>query len=479
MNIQKFIAPTSREALAKARHAYGDATLILSNRSTAQGVEVMATTDEALHDLGVVSGKNNPGKFSATSRNSVEEDADQLAMSTLSFQDYVRERMLRRRHEAALAQDKNTQSHLSASTASRPEPRPEFRSTQTRPAAGSTPARHHANHHANHHNNHQTSPQADPIKTQITSHLMDELQSVKSLIEERFNTMNWLGHMHRQPVQSGIMLRLLKAGFSPSLSRAMVEKMSPDLSATEALDWVHQVLERNLKSDVHGGLVQQGGVHALVGATGVGKTTTAAKMAAQGLAMHGPNSVGLITLDIYKTGAHEQLRQHGRMMGVVAHLAHDRAALEDLLNLLANKKVVLIDTAGMSPKDPRREEVLDVLKLDKVERVLVLQASGQVEAMEETVGAFRTGQALNTILSKTDEAVKIAPALDVLIRHQLVLQGLTNGQRVPEDWADVDKAQLVRQTLRSPSPSAFDPQLDDLSYLFSQPQGLMSQTRMH
>ena len=83
------------------------------------------------------------------------------------------------------------------------------------------------------------------------------------------------------------------------------------------------------------------------------------------------------------------------------------------------------------------------------------------------------------MLTKTDEAVKMAPALDVLIRHQLVLQGLTMGQRVPEDWADVDKAQLVRQTLRTPQPSAFDPQLDDLSYLFSQPQGLMIHTRMH
>lgn len=237
--------------------------------------------------------------------------------------------------------------------------------------------------------------------------------------------------------------------------------------------------QRNLKSHGQGGIIQQGGIHALVGATGVGKTTTAAKLAAQGLALHGPNSVGLITLDIYKTGAHEQLRQHGRMMGVVAHLVHDRAALEDLLELLSNKKLVLIDTAGLSPKDPRREEVLDVLDLDRVERVLVLQASGQVEAMEETAGAFRTGQALNTILTKTDEAVKMAPALDVLIRHQLVLQGLTMGQRVPEDWADVDKAQLVRQTLRTPQPSAFDPQLDDLSYLFSQPQGLMSHTRMH
>ena len=138
MNIQKFIAPTSREALAKARHAYGDATLILSNRTTSQGVEVMATTDEALNDLGVVSSKNSkgPNKFTSTSRSSVEEDADQLAMSTLSFQDYVRERMLRRRHEAAQTQNKNTQAAPAAPGAAMPRAGRAVRSGSGLPAAG-------------------------------------------------------------------------------------------------------------------------------------------------------------------------------------------------------------------------------------------------------------------------------------------------------------------------------------------------------
>jgi len=381
---------------------------------------------------------------------------------------------LRRRHEASLARPQDlartqTSSSLSSSEA-RSEPRHQSTKTlQTAPtsglrSSGAQPS---------------VAIKAEPIKTQVSQHLVEELQSVKSLIEERFNTMDWLGQVRRHPVQSSIMLRLLKAGFSPSLSRAMVEKMPIDISATQALDWVHQVLERNLKADVQNSLINRGGVYALVGATGVGKTTTAAKLAAQCAAHHGAASVGLITLDTYKTGAHEQLRQHGRMMGVVAHLAHDRAALEDLLNLLSNKKMVLIDTAGLSPRDPRREEVLDVLHLDAIERVLVLQASSQAEAMEDTVSAFRTGRPLPTILSKTDEAIKMAPALDVLIRHQLELKGLTLGQRVPEDWAEADKAQLVRQALRSPEPSAFDPQIDDLSYLFSQPQGLMSHARMH
>jgi flagellar biosynthesis protein FlhF len=468
MNIQKFIAPSSREALAKARHAFGDATLILSNRTTSQGVEVMATTDEALHDLGVVSTNGKTLNKLASPRSSVEEDADQLAMSTLSFQDYVRERMLRRRHEAKLAQTPTTPSTpRQASTATRPRParvETSVEHSRTTPQSSSSDVH---------------TFKSEPIKGQISSHIVEELQSVKSLIEERFNTLDWLGHMRRHPAQASVMLRLLKAGFSPSLSRAMVEKMPIDLNATEALDWVHQVLERNLKTDTSGSLIKQGGIYALVGATGVGKTTTAAKLAAQCVSVHGAASVGLITLDTYKSGAHEQLRQHGRMMGVVAHLAHDRAALEDLLSLLANKKMVLIDTAGLAPRDARREEILDVLNLDAIERVLVLQASAQAEAMEETVGAFRTDNPLLTILTKTDEAVKLAPALDVLIRHQLVVKGLTMGQRVPEDWADLDKPQLVRQALRSPQSSAFDPQMDDLSYLFSQPQGLMTHTRMH
>ena len=462
MNIQKFVAPSSREALAKARHAFGDATLILSNRTTAQGVEVMATTDEALSHLEQVTSQRTPRQSPPSSRSSVEQDADQLAMSTLSFQDYVRERMLRRRHEAHLAQPQAGRTPTPSTGASQ----------------GSSVSAVHAPKISAGVNLHNKAP-IESTPGQGNQQLLDELQSVKHLIAERFNTMDWLGSTRRQPVASSILLRLLKAGFSPSLSRAMVDKMPQDLGATEALDWVHQVLERNLKTPAPDSLLKRGGILALVGATGVGKTTTVAKLATQCAAQHGSASVGLITLDTYKSGAHEQLRQHGRMMGVVAHLAHDRAALEDLLNLLANKKMVLIDTAGLAPRDSRREEVLEVLQVPHLERVLVLPASAQADAMEDAVSAFRTDKPLATILTKTDEAVKLAPALDVLIRHQLLLQGTSPGPRVPDDWCEADRAALVRQALRSPKPSAFDPESEDLSYLFSPASSLMTATRMH
>lgn len=448
MNIQKFIAPSAREALAKARHAFGDATLILSNRTTPQGVEVMATSDQALHALGVAT----PAQLKHTMNTSVQEDADQLSMSTLSFQDYVRERMLRRRHEAEQAQAGGSPARAETASPARTAtpPGPERSSTKAAPSQTAAPGQ----------------LAMHTPKPSLSAGIMEELQSVKSLIEHRFDTLQWLGQARQDPVQSSLMLRLLRAGFSPSLSRAMMEKLPPNLQATQAMDWIGQVLERNLKTDVAHSLLERGGTFALVGATGVGKTTTAAKLAAQCAAVHGAAHVGLITLDIEKSGAHEQLRSHGRNMGVVAHLAHDRCALEDLLGLLAGKKMVLIDTAGLAPRDPRRQDVLDMLNLPGIQRLLVLQASGQSETMEETVTSFRTTTTVGSILSKLDETVKLAPALDVLIRHQLPIKGLTTGQRVPEDWEEADKARLVRQALRTPGKSAFDPQLDDLSHLF-------------
>ena len=183
---------------------------------------------------------------------------------------------------------------------------------------------------------------------------------------------------------------------------------------------------------------------------------------------HGPSSVGLITLDTYRVGAHEQLRTYGRMLGVVAHLAHDRAALQDLLGLLANKKMVLIDTTGIAPNDPRKRDMMDMLDLPGVNRLLVLNAGGHGDTLDDMVSAFKTTSLQQTILSKTDEAAKIGPALDATIRHQLVLRGVTTGQKVPEDWERADAANLIAMSMRSPAKSAFDPKVTDLGFFFAQ-----------
>ncbi|MBO9676954.1 MAG: flagellar biosynthesis protein FlhF [Acidovorax sp.] len=496
MNIKRFHAATSREALAKARMAFGEGTLILSNRPTANGVEVVATAEDTLSTLDQGGTTSAPLQSAIqaraaeaprrapmpqpAARRTVEADTEQLAMSTLSFQDYVRERMLRRRHEALTGGSPSQ-------PAAAPAPAPAFQPSSTfapprerepaplperAPLQASAPA-------VPRHNPLRSIPmdlppeprrRAEPAAPAINQQgLMNELQAMKELIEDRFNTLAWLGQARQNPIHSNLMLKLIRAGYSPALARAVLERMPEELSAAEAVRWLMDVLERNLKTDAQARpLYEEGGIFALVGATGVGKTTTTAKLAALCARLHGPGSVGLITLDTYRVGAHEQLRSFGRMLGIVAHLAHDRAALQDLLGLLGGKKMVLIDTTGVAPRDPRKRDMLDVLDLPGVQRLLVLNAGCHGDTLDDVLGAFKTEGPQQAILSKVDEAVKLGPAIDALIRHQTLLRGVTNGQRVPEDWESADAHQLITHSMRAPAKSAFDPKAVDLNFFFSQ-----------
>ena len=495
MNVQRFHAATSREALSKARMAFGDATLILSNRQTPTGVEVVATTEDMLDSLTNNSATaardgqltpsaapprtgldRSPASILARSPlttltdTAVEKDVEKLAMSTLSFQDYVRERMLRRRHDALHGQDSASQplktaapsahnfNHTATHTSTRVSALGEERHANARPEQAPRPAPRDKG--SNKSNNNDLN----------ASGIVSELQSMRDLIEERFNTLSWLGQAKQDPIQSNLMLKLIRSGYSPALSRSLMERMPTDLTASSAIRWVMDVLERNLKTDAgNKPLHALGGIYALVGATGVGKTTTAAKLAALCAKTHGSHSVGLITLDTYRVAAHEQLRAYGRMLGVVAHLAHDRAALQDLLSLLGNKKMVLIDTAGLAPKDPRAPEMLELLNLPKVNNLLVLNAGAHGDTHDHVLEAFKTHGGGGVILTKTDEAAKLGPALDALIRHQTVLRGVTQGQRVPEDWEQADAANLVRLSMRAEGKSAYNPIAADLGYFFAQP----------
>jgi flagellar biosynthesis protein FlhF len=485
MNIQRFTAATSREALAKARMTFGEGTLILSNRPIENGVEVVATGEDSLATLdqdssGNAGGRQSGGQSRSTEpsfkevASGVEEDADQLAMSTLSFQDYVRERMARRRHEENAAVETPSK-HIRIPRDDTPPPRaperpgfqmPQQAAPEARPVVIKASPRV------------QAEPEM-PAAQAMPPNISRELNAMKDLIEDRFNTLNWLGQARQNPIQANMMLKLIRAGYSPTLSRTILERMPEAADPTQSLQWVMDVLERNLHTDANGpALHQEGGVFALVGATGVGKTTTAAKLAGLCARTHGPTSVGLITLDSYRVGAQEQLRAYGKMLGIVAHLAHDRAALQDLLGLLSNKKMVLIDTTGLAPRDPRKREMMDLLDLPQIKRLLVLNAGGHGDTLEDTVANFKLPTAQQVIFSKIDEAVKLGPAIDVAIRHQLVLRGVTTGQRVPEDWEAANAAKLVRASMRSAGNSVYDPKIADLGFIFSQsgashaPQGL-------
>jgi flagellar biosynthesis protein FlhF len=195
-----------------------------------------------------------------------------------------------------------------------------------------------------------------------------------------------------------------------------------------------------------------------VGPTGVGKTTTAAKLAARCAVKYGAKNMGLITVDNYRIGAEDQLRTYGKILGVTVHTAHDAQTLADLIALMRDKHLVLIDTVGMGQRDSRLSGHLQMLNSPGIEPVLFLNASAQGETLEDVVRLYSGPghrRPSKVIVSKIDEAVKYGYALDCMIRHKLELQYVTNGQRVPEDLHPANPQYLVHRALKHGAATAF------------------------
>jgi flagellar biosynthesis protein FlhF len=307
--------------------------------------------------------------------------------------------------------------------------------------------------------------QPEPALRRDQAEMLDELRSMRGLIEQRFGALAFMEKLQRQPRQATLTQKLLDAGFSPSLIRKLVDSLPAEVDEAA---WAAGVLERNLLTgEREPALEDLGGVFAMVGATGVGKTTSTAKLAAAFATRHGAANLGLITLDAYRVGAHEQLRTYGRILGVPVHTAHDRASLEDLLELLAGKKMVLIDTAGMAQRDARTRELLEMLSHRAINRLLVVNAASQGETIEEVLAAYGAHACRGIVVSKMDEAVKLGPVLDAMIRHKLRVLAVANGQRVPEDWHRLTANTLVQRALRGGGSAAWRMDSADMNLVFA------------
>ena len=281
--------------------------------------------------------------------------------------------------------------------------------------------------------------------------IMDEIRTMRSMLEEQLAGFAWGDMERRDPVKVSAMRKVLGAGFSPRLSRQMMDKMPPLKSEREALEWIKTALVRNLAvANPEADIVDRGGVFALVGPTGVGKTTTTAKLAARCVVRHGAGKLALVTTDSYRIGAYEQLRIYGRILGVPVHAVKDAAELNLILHELKDKHLVLIDTIGMSQKD---QKVIDQVAMlsgceADVERVLLLNATSSGETLDDVVRAYRGSGLGGCILTKVDEAIGMGSALDVVMRNKLVLHFIANGQRVPEDLHAANSKYLIDRAFR-------------------------------
>lgn len=284
----------------------------------------------------------------------------------------------------------------------------------------------------------------------LVKRLFEEIREMRSYLEQRPDASSTHEEMPLHSNQSIVFGELLALGFSASLARYMAANLPFELAAdlNSCLQWLKDILLHNIKTlNNEAEFLDQGGIYALVGPTGIGKTTTLAKIAARLVLRHGANKLALINTDSYRIGAPEQVRIYGKILGVSVYPVQDESELKLTLESLKNKHTILIDTVGMSQRDQMITEQLALLTNVKqpIKRLLCLNATSSIDTLNEIVEAYRGTELTGCILTKLDEAVTISNVLEILLRHKLKLFYVASGQRVPEDLELADPEKLITQ----------------------------------
>ncbi len=368
MKMKRFIAASMQEAMQQVGDSLGPDALILSNRKTEDGVEVIAAVDyEAdLLDAGI---------------EEVEAAAPPPPIETITA----------------------------------PAPAP-----------------------AN-----ETAPVAD---TSALEHMQSEIRALRSMLEVPLAQLGWDEVRRREPVRAAVVERLEAMQVHRVVANTIADRVTETQDDRQGWGEALSQFAGMLPVD-NDRLMDEGGIVALVGPTGVGKTTTIAKLAARFAMQHGRRHIALVTMDHYRIGAHEQLRTYGKLLGVPVHIAEDSDELNAVINQMHDRKLILIDTAGTSQHDPDLQDKFSILDTGDrpLQRYLVLSAAGQTAVTDDIVNAFSVLCPDKCVLTKLDEATGIGGVLSVLVKHGLPVTWTGNGQQVPDDLQAADAERLVLQ----------------------------------
>jgi len=409
VKIKRFFAKDMRTGIRQVREALGADAVILSNQKVVGGIEIVAAVD---YDEALLAAEE-----SAT-RNSLLETDESMPAADVAFHD-----------DALPADDRLTLSSPVAVAAPSEIPEPP-KAARERVEAAEAPRREPARHV-------QREPAAAVEWSQDPAlrEMHNELKELRGLLEQQLSSLAWGELSRRDPLQAKLIRCLLELGLSPELCRQVTDAASSGHSDFDNM-WRHALawLAKRLPVDGADSL-DQGGVVALVGATGVGKTTTIAKLAARYALRHGREKVALITTDGYRIAAHEQLRTYGRILNIPVRIANTGGELAEALKLLADKELILIDTAGMSQRDVRLSEQFSLLSdsAPLIRAYLVLSTTTHRAGLREVVKAFAQVRLDGCILTKVDETTSLGGALSTVLESGLPVAYMSDGQRVPED----------------------------------------------
>ncbi|PNH89211.1 flagellar biosynthesis protein FlhF [Vibrio diazotrophicus] len=462
MKIKRFFAKDMKTALLQVKEELGVDAVIMSNKKVAGGVEIVAAVDGEPSASPAVSQPRTQQPYSSQprfsnsqvsqsltrqpARRELEDDRVSLQASaaegrsmTQRFANMLKqysngampEQDTRRADNedslSALLQRQRENSHSTPSSApqskvSRWAEEEETNREQRKLRLDPTRfERHH--------------PEEAKVSAQDLENMREEMTSIRRLLEHQVSGLMWQEVERREPLRAMLIKRLERMGVSLDLADQLacyIPEDTPPPKAWKALLGLVSDQIPVVKQDI----LKRGGVVALLGPTGVGKTTTVAKLAARAAMEFGSDNVALVTTDTYRIGAHEQLSIYGRIMGCPVRVAKDSKELAEVIYQLRNRRLVLVDTAGMGQRDVRLSEQLDTLMQESGEVIhsyLVLPATAQRKVLQETIEHFRRIPLSGCIMTKLDECLSLGEFVSVVVQNSLPVAYIANGQRVPED----------------------------------------------
>lgn len=449
MKIKRFFAKDMRTALAEVKETLGPDAVIMSNKKVTGGVEIVAAVD---YQSQVPGPKDAPVRrqlndesvnISSAARQMIRPEPSPAKEQNEHYADTLaallaRQQKLKPGNGAPMG---NTQSAgLAAANAA-----PRTLAEQGQWGAAPEPAKPKARVASG-----QRAPQPAQREQEMEG-MRKEMASIRKLLEHQISGLMWQEVERREPMRALLIKELKKLGFDDAFADQLAGLIPEDMSIHQAMAQLAEVLTAQLKIS-EDEIMRQGGAVALLGPTGVGKTTTIAKLAARFAMKYGAEQVALITTDNYRIGAHEQLQTYGRIMGCPVRQVRDAEELANALYQFRHRRLVLIDTAGVGQRDIRLTEQLDTLVKNAKVRIrsyLVMSATSQRRVMQEAVDHFRRIPLSGCILTKLDESLNLGEVINVCIQNSLPISYITDGQRVPEDIQVANAAQLVGAAMGS------------------------------
>jgi flagellar biosynthesis protein FlhF len=457
LKIKRFFAKDMRTALLQVKGELGDDAVIMSNKKVAGGVEIVAAVDGDGTNRSSNSYNSNPrhtparqapASLPASNNRALDEDRVSLQSQADSGRSMTKRfaSMLKQysngKPEADGREEESNPDSLSAllqrQTAARNGGRENVQLQQDsplarliaedrrvdKPAAKLDPTRY------------ERSRQNDSaVPSEDLEEMKEEMTSIRRLLEHQVSGLMWQEVERREPLRAMLIKRLERMGVSSDLADQLACYIPEDTPPTKAWKALLGLVSDQIpisKQDI----LKRGGVVALLGPTGVGKTTTVAKLAARAAMEYGSDNVALVSTDTYRIGAHEQLAIYGRIMGCPVKVAKDSKELADVIYQLRNRRLILVDTAGMGQRDVRLSEQLDTLMHESGEMIhsyLVLPATAQRKVLQETIDHFKRIPLSGCIMTKLDESLSLGEFVSVTVQNSLPVAYIANGQRVPED----------------------------------------------